>query len=141
MIEHGRSGIIVDDYRQMAAALEEADALDPLECRRYVEERFAPERMVADYVAALGGAIGVVITRLRVASRRAHLAARPGDPPPRRSPRARWALAAEPTFVLVDTAIVGHLGRRSSRRSGLPASSLGGVFAIFNFLAYGTTRR
>jgi glycosyltransferase involved in cell wall biosynthesis len=52
VIEHGRSGIIVDDYRQMAAALEDADGLDPLECRRYVEERFAPERMVADYVAA-----------------------------------------------------------------------------------------
>ena len=31
VIEHGRSGIIVDDYRQMAAALEEADGLDPLE--------------------------------------------------------------------------------------------------------------
>jgi glycosyltransferase involved in cell wall biosynthesis len=49
VIEHGVSGIIVDSYRQMAAALEEADALDPMECRRYVEERFAPERMVGDY--------------------------------------------------------------------------------------------
>jgi glycosyltransferase involved in cell wall biosynthesis len=49
VIEHGVSGIIVDNYRQMAAALEEADALDPIECRRYVEERFAPERMVGDY--------------------------------------------------------------------------------------------
>jgi glycosyltransferase involved in cell wall biosynthesis len=49
VIEHGVSGIIVDNYRQMAAALEEAAALDPIECRRYVEERFAPERMVGDY--------------------------------------------------------------------------------------------
>jgi glycosyltransferase involved in cell wall biosynthesis len=49
VIEHGRGGLIVDNYRQMAKALEEADALDPLECRRYVEERFAPERMVGDY--------------------------------------------------------------------------------------------
>jgi glycosyltransferase involved in cell wall biosynthesis len=49
VIEHGRSGIIVDNYRQMAEALEQADALDPIECRRYVEERFAPERMVGDY--------------------------------------------------------------------------------------------
>ena len=40
------SGIIVDSYREMAAALEQADELDPNECRRYVEERFAPERMV-----------------------------------------------------------------------------------------------
>ena len=35
----------------------EADALDPTECRRYVEELFAPERMVADYVEAYGRAI------------------------------------------------------------------------------------
>jgi glycosyltransferase involved in cell wall biosynthesis len=50
VIEHGRSGIIVDSYRQMAEALEQADELDPYECRRYVEELFAPERMVNDYV-------------------------------------------------------------------------------------------
>jgi glycosyltransferase involved in cell wall biosynthesis len=58
VIEDGRSGIIVDSYRQMAAALERADALDPLECRRYAEERFSPERMVADYVGAYRAAIG-----------------------------------------------------------------------------------
>jgi len=52
VIEHGRSGIIVETYREMAAALEEADALDPLECRRYVEEQFSPERMIGDYVRA-----------------------------------------------------------------------------------------
>ena len=52
VIEHGRSGIIVDDYRIMPAALEEADRLDPMECRRYAEQRFAPERMVADYLRA-----------------------------------------------------------------------------------------
>jgi glycosyltransferase involved in cell wall biosynthesis len=57
VIEHGRSGIIVDDYRLMAVALEEADVLDPLECRRYVEESFAPERMVGDYVSAYRVAI------------------------------------------------------------------------------------
>jgi glycosyltransferase involved in cell wall biosynthesis len=57
VIEHGRSGIIVDDAVEMAAALEQADRLDPLECRRYVEERFSAERMVADYVAAYESAI------------------------------------------------------------------------------------
>jgi glycosyltransferase involved in cell wall biosynthesis len=51
VIEDRRSGIIVDDYREMPAALERGDALDPLECRRYVEERFAPRRMVEDYLA------------------------------------------------------------------------------------------
>jgi glycosyltransferase involved in cell wall biosynthesis len=57
VIEDGRSGVIVDDYRQMPAALERADALDPLELRRYAEARFSPERMVADYVAAYEAAI------------------------------------------------------------------------------------
>ena len=58
VIEHGRSGIIVDNYRQMAEALEQADSLDPFECRRYVEERFAPERMVGDYERTYREAIG-----------------------------------------------------------------------------------
>jgi glycosyltransferase involved in cell wall biosynthesis len=49
VVADGRSGIVVDDYREMPAAIERADAIDPLECRRYVEENFAPERMVADY--------------------------------------------------------------------------------------------
>jgi glycosyltransferase involved in cell wall biosynthesis len=57
VIEHGRSGIIVEDYRLMALAIEEADRLDPLECRGYVEERFVPERMVADYLRAYEAAI------------------------------------------------------------------------------------
>ncbi len=57
VIEHGRSGIIVDTYREMAAALEAADELDPFELRRYVEEEFSPERMVDDYVGAFEAAI------------------------------------------------------------------------------------
>ena len=57
VIEHGRSGIIVDDYREMPAALEEADKLEPLELRRYVEEEFSPQRMVRDYLEAYETAI------------------------------------------------------------------------------------
>jgi glycosyltransferase involved in cell wall biosynthesis len=57
VIEDGRSGIIVDDYREMAAALPDADRLEPLELRRAAEERFARERMVGDYVAAFETAI------------------------------------------------------------------------------------
>ena len=52
VIENTRSGIIVDDYRNMAAAIEEADRLDPLELVRFAQERFSPERMVADYLRA-----------------------------------------------------------------------------------------
>jgi glycosyltransferase involved in cell wall biosynthesis len=57
VIEDGRSGIIVDHYHDMVGALERADELDPVECRRYAEERFAPERMVADYLEAYETAI------------------------------------------------------------------------------------
>ncbi len=52
VIENGRSGIIVEDYRIMSEALKEADRLDAREIRRYVEERFSPMRMVRDYVEA-----------------------------------------------------------------------------------------
>ncbi len=57
VIEDGRSGIIVDSYREMAVAIDEAVRLDPQECRAYVESRFAPDRMVEDYVAAYRAAV------------------------------------------------------------------------------------
>jgi glycosyltransferase involved in cell wall biosynthesis len=57
VIEHGRSGVIVEDYRLFSAALDDADRIDPVECRRYVEERFSPMRMVSDYVKAYDTAI------------------------------------------------------------------------------------
>ena len=52
---------------------------------------------------------------------------------------ALGALAAEPTYILVDTAIVGHLGRSQLAALGIAAVVLGTLFAIFNFLQYGTT--
>src|SRR5512132_3737520 len=52
---------------------------------------------------------------------------------------ALGALAAEPLYVLVDTAIVGHLGRPQLAALGLAGAVLAGAFTIFNFLTYGTT--
>jgi putative MATE family efflux protein len=52
---------------------------------------------------------------------------------------ALGALAAEPLYLLVDTAIVGHLGRPQLAALGVAATILSAVFAIFNFLQYGTT--
>jgi glycosyltransferase involved in cell wall biosynthesis len=52
VIEHGTSGIIVDDYQDMPAALHDADRLDAAGLRRHVETHYSPERMIADYVAA-----------------------------------------------------------------------------------------
>ena len=52
---------------------------------------------------------------------------------------ALGALAAEPLYVLVDTAIVGHLGRSQLAALGIAAVVLTSLFALFNFLQYGTT--
>jgi putative MATE family efflux protein len=52
---------------------------------------------------------------------------------------ALGALAAEPLYVLVDTAIVGHLGRPQIAALGLAGVVLAGAFTTFNFLTYGTT--
>jgi MATE family, multidrug efflux pump len=52
---------------------------------------------------------------------------------------ALGALAAEPLYVLADTAIVGHLGRPQIAALGLAGAVLSFAFTIFNFLTYGTT--
>jgi glycosyltransferase involved in cell wall biosynthesis len=57
VLEHGRSGLIVDDWRDAAAALDEVDRLAPLDVRHAAERRFSRDRMVADYVDAFDRAI------------------------------------------------------------------------------------
>jgi putative MATE family efflux protein len=81
--------------------------------------------------------------------RRLHPAIIVGGPMRLRSPHDReivrlalpalGALAAEPLYVLADTAIVGHLGRPQIAALGLAGTVLAGAFTIFNFLTYGTT--
>jgi putative MATE family efflux protein len=52
---------------------------------------------------------------------------------------ALGALAAEPLYVLVDTAIVGHLGTSQLASLAIAATVMSTAFTIFNFLTYGTT--
>lgn len=52
---------------------------------------------------------------------------------------ALGALAAEPTYLLIDTAIIGHLGAVQLAALGLAGTFLGSAFWLFNFLANGTT--
>jgi putative MATE family efflux protein len=52
---------------------------------------------------------------------------------------ALGALAAEPLYVLADTAIVGHLGRAQIAALALAGTVLTEAFALFNFLTYATT--
>ena len=49
------------------------------------------------------------------------------------------ALAVEPLYILVDTAIVGHLGTDPLGGLAVAGIVLVAVFGIFNFLAYSTT--
>lgn len=52
---------------------------------------------------------------------------------------ALGALAAEPLYILVDTAIVGHLGTPQLGGLAVAGTILTTAFSLFNFLAYGTT--
>jgi putative MATE family efflux protein len=54
---------------------------------------------------------------------------------------ALGALAAEPLYLLVDTAIVGHLGTVQLAALALAGALLGGMVALCNFLTYATTAR
>src|SRR5688500_9615355 len=49
------------------------------------------------------------------------------------------ALAAEPLYLLADTAIVGRLGTRPLAGLAVAGTVLTAAFAVFNFLAYSTT--
>ena len=52
---------------------------------------------------------------------------------------ALGALAAEPLYVLVDTAIVGHIGTTQLAALAIAATVLTTAFTVFNFLTYGAT--
>jgi glycosyltransferase involved in cell wall biosynthesis len=50
IVEPGRTGYLVKDAAEMAAAIAEVDGLDPRECRRAAEERFSAARTSAAYL-------------------------------------------------------------------------------------------
>ena len=52
---------------------------------------------------------------------------------------ALGALAAEPLYLLADTAIVGHLGTRQLAALALASTLLAGLATFCNFLVYGVT--
>jgi glycosyltransferase involved in cell wall biosynthesis len=68
VVEDGVTGIVVDDYRDMADALTDALGLDPAACRRAVEERFSPERMVEAYVEVFEQLVSAPGPRLAAAT-------------------------------------------------------------------------
>ena len=50
VISEGVTGFLVDSIEEALAKLEIVPTLERLECRRWVQERFSQERMVADYL-------------------------------------------------------------------------------------------
>jgi glycosyltransferase involved in cell wall biosynthesis len=52
VIEHGRTGFIVDTLDEMVEAARHIDEIDPHECRRVAEERFALEPFVIAHEVA-----------------------------------------------------------------------------------------
>jgi len=52
VIEHGRTGFVVDTVDEMVAAAERIDDIDPAECRRAVEERFGLDAFVSAHERA-----------------------------------------------------------------------------------------
>jgi putative MATE family efflux protein len=52
---------------------------------------------------------------------------------------ALGALAAEPAYLLVDTAVIGHVGTLQLAALALAATVLGALVTLCNFLTYGTT--
>ncbi|MGH9559520.1 MAG: glycosyltransferase, partial [Bryobacteraceae bacterium] len=50
IVEHGRTGFLVKDETEMAAAIHRAAEIDPAACRRAARERFRSDRMVEDYL-------------------------------------------------------------------------------------------
>jgi glycosyltransferase involved in cell wall biosynthesis len=51
VVEHGRTGFLVGDEREMAEAIRAAGTIDPDACRRAARERFSAERTVERYLA------------------------------------------------------------------------------------------
>ena len=52
VVSPGRSGVVVDDWRDMPAALEDALRIDAASCRAHVADRFSVDRVVRDHVEA-----------------------------------------------------------------------------------------
>lgn len=50
IVEHGRTGFLVRDAREMADAIHAADTLDPEVCREVARERFSAEAMAQRYL-------------------------------------------------------------------------------------------
>jgi glycosyltransferase involved in cell wall biosynthesis len=59
IIEHGRSGFVVENQEQALKAVQNISLLERCECRIFFEERFTSDRMAKDYVNVYQHMIGL----------------------------------------------------------------------------------
>ena len=57
IIEHGVNGFLAENEEEFASYLDRIDEIDPVACRRTVEEKFSAEKMAEDYIARYQEAI------------------------------------------------------------------------------------
>lgn len=69
IVEHGRTGFLVENAAQMARAIEDAGALDADECRAAARRRFSADAMVDRYVDLYGAIAAAERLRASVAPR------------------------------------------------------------------------
>ena len=50
IVEHGRTGFIVENAREMAQAIRHAGSIDPNACREAARTRFSAARMIGEYM-------------------------------------------------------------------------------------------
>jgi hypothetical protein len=50
LVDHGRTGFLVNSVEEMADAIQRADQIDPEACRAAARERFSVERMTQQYI-------------------------------------------------------------------------------------------
>ncbi|HUO82974.1 MAG TPA: glycosyltransferase family 4 protein [Gammaproteobacteria bacterium] len=68
VVDHGRSGLVVDDMDGAVAAVDAIATLDRTTCRRVFERRFSVRRMAREYLAAYRRIIDVELASSRAAS-------------------------------------------------------------------------
>ena len=62
VVEHGRTGFIVEDAKAMAEAIGRIGEIDPEVCRQVARERFSLERMASAYIARYLELAGQLVT-------------------------------------------------------------------------------
>jgi glycosyltransferase involved in cell wall biosynthesis len=65
VVEHGITGFLADEPEGLLQYFDRIEELDPLTCRRRVEERFSPRAMAASYLDIYSKVIDIHPTRLR----------------------------------------------------------------------------